>query len=200
MTALEENPVSIAAAQLRGGGPMDLVVAVYDGVRVFLGHGDGTFDLPVFYPADTYNIGYSLVVGTFDGNASPDVVVASYYSSDIAFLPGAGDGTLGEPIPRSTSWATVSMTTGDFDSDGKLDLVTFHGQLRIPGRLPRRRGRTFGAPRAVHRGSVLAGSSIRRDSDGDGHPDVAVGSGSSSPFCLETGRAASRRHFSIPRT
>ena len=74
VTFLPEDPVAIAAADLRGNGTMDVVVATYDGVFVLLGHGDGTFDAAVFYPSGTYNVS-SMVVGTFDANSSPDIVV-----------------------------------------------------------------------------------------------------------------------------
>lgn len=149
-TFLPEDPVAIAAADLRGNGTMDVVVATYDGVFVLLGHGDGTFDAAVFYPSGTYNVS-SMVVGKFDANSSPDIVVGSYYSSNAtSLLPGNGNGTFGTALSISTTVPAFSLAAGDFQADGYLDLVTSGGDSGFVFVYPGLGDGTF-APGGVHR-------------------------------------------------
>src|SRR5262245_29886055 len=74
LTPLNDDPVAIAAVDLRGNGITDAIVATYSGIYILLGHGDGTFDTPVFYSAGIYNIS-SMAVGKFDGNGTWDVAL-----------------------------------------------------------------------------------------------------------------------------
>jgi hypothetical protein len=186
LVSLPEDPVAIAAADLRSNGTTDLAVATYSGVFILLGHGDGTFDSPVLYPSDTFNIS-SIAVGQFDANSSPDIVLGSYYSSnEISLLPGLGDGTFGEPVLTASSPPVVSMTSGDYDGDGSLDLVVSSGNSGFLFVYPGFGDGTFGAPSAFIAGSALYGVTTG-DFDADGNLDLAVGSGDSASVLLGNG-------------
>jgi beta-lactam-binding protein with PASTA domain len=119
------NGLSFSAGDLRGNGITDIVeVLLADPATskpaavVFLGNGDGTFKPPVYY-----DVGGNLTVTDVTGDGIPDIVVAG--TGTVTTLIGKGDGTftLG-PVSAVTSTAfSGSPVTGDFNGDGKKDLL-----------------------------------------------------------------------------
>jgi hypothetical protein len=97
-------------------------------VSVLLGKGDGTFADNVDY-ATGLNPS-SVAVEDYNGDGKPDLAVANstfFGPSTVSLLLGNGDGTFGvnaEYEVRPT-WKTPlsSMGVGDFDLDGKSDIV-----------------------------------------------------------------------------
>jgi hypothetical protein len=174
VTTVPSTPRALAATDLRNNGTTDLVVAAYDGIQVFLGHGDGTFDTPVFYPSGTYDT-IAMTVGKFDANNSQDVVIGTSYSQDIVLFPGNGDGTFGTPLLTAGSLAS-SMAPGDFNGDGKLDLVGSNGNAGTISFFPGLGDGTFG-PRSDFIAGASLGDVTAGDFDGDAKLDVAVTSG-----------------------
>src|SRR5262249_27370948 len=68
----------------------------------------------------------SVAVGDFNGDGKLDLAVANNDSDDISVLWGNGDGTFldsGANFP-SGSPAPSAIAVGDFNGDGKLDIVT----------------------------------------------------------------------------
>jgi FG-GAP-like repeat/Abnormal spindle-like microcephaly-assoc'd, ASPM-SPD-2-Hydin len=122
-----ETTGSVAAANLRGGKVLDLVVTndLSNEIQVLLGNGDGTFGLPTAYPTPNYPA--VVMVGDFNGDHKLDVVTVdeSGYCPCVSVLLGNGDGTFQEPpIITIPPVAAVAIGIGDFDHDGILDLVT----------------------------------------------------------------------------
>ena len=185
-TPIPNDPMAIAAADLRGTGTMDVVVATYNGVYVLLGHGDGTFDPPTFSPSETDNIA-SMVIGKFDSNASPDIVLGPSYSSDeISVLPGIGDGTFGTALVTLSAAPSFWMTAADIHDDGHLDLVTSGGNSGVVIVYPGLGDGTFGPNSGFIAGASLYGVTTG-DLDEDGNLDLAVGSGNSISILLGDG-------------
>lgn len=71
----------IAAADLNGDGFPDLAVTdrALDAIAIRLGTGTGDFGAPTGYPVDASPI--AVAVGSFNGDALPDLVVANGNSS-----------------------------------------------------------------------------------------------------------------------
>ena len=101
MIATEANPVvSAAAADLRGGGKQDLVLAESNSVTgtapeavvVLLGNGDGTFQSGVDYTENVAPI--AVAIGDVNKDGIPDLVIASTtngaVSTNLYTLPGKG--------------------------------------------------------------------------------------------------------------
>src|SRR5262249_1132111 len=99
------------------------------GVSVLLGNGDGTFRHATTYDAgDSGNsldsfVDVSLVVGDFDGDGKPDIVVTHGINDCVSVLPGNGDGTFQAPVIFDVGRTPLSVSSGDFNGDGKPDLA-----------------------------------------------------------------------------
>ena len=173
-----ESSGSIAAADLRGNGTLDLIVVndATNSLQVLLGNGDGTFRAPASY--QTPDLPGVVMVGDFNGDRKLDLVTVEEtgFCHCISVLLGNGDGTFQEPpITMMPPVPPVALGIGDFNHDGKLDLVSigfFGGSNEIDVLLGNGDGTfTLGASYTVGSGpqSVAVG-----DFNGDHNLDLAV--------------------------
>lgn len=126
-------PQWVCAADLNGDGKLDLVVAneLSSTVSVLLGNGDGTFKTHVDY--NTSGGPTAVAIGDFNGDGKLDLATANCFpagscagSGSVSILFGNGDGTFQSHLDTNTG-ASLAVTAGDFNRDGRLDLVIGDG-------------------------------------------------------------------------
>ncbi|HUF63687.1 MAG TPA: FG-GAP-like repeat-containing protein [Verrucomicrobiales bacterium] len=124
---------------------------------------------------------FALVPGDFDGDGKTDLA-AGYFDCRIAFFRGSGDGSFTHVRTELFTYESRAMVTGDFDQDGDIDLagVGYAGDIVVI----ENRGDLFTAPQLTRRdypppSSAKFGATqlLTSDIDGDGDPDLIMGSG-----------------------
>jgi hypothetical protein len=183
------SPGSIAVADVNGDGYLDVIAANGNNstVDVLLGNGDGTFR-----PQLTNPVGFgasSLVVGDLNGDGYTDLIVSNSGANTISILLGNGDGTF---KPQQTyavgaqpsgSYFAPYLALGDFNDDGKLDIIVESSADRSLNIFIGNGDGTFQTVQPV---ATIAGAGALAvgDFNGDGFLDVAVVNG---PSTTQTG-------------
>jgi len=144
------------------------------GLSVYLGRGDGTFQNPKNTSAAVSP--FDIAVGDFNGDGKLDVALAAYISSTqwvLQIMLGNGDGTFTKGQTVNLPSASWSITTGDFDNDGKLDLAIALDKVYL---YKGAGNGTFSSAGSVKVGtqSQLRGGVRVGDFNGDGKTDIVV--------------------------
>ncbi|KAA6457574.1 hypothetical protein DYQ86_22370 [Acidobacteria bacterium AB60] len=145
--------------------------------------------------SQTPSIGDNLVsevTGDFNQDGIPDLAIlwsSSIYGGpySITILTGKGDGTFSTGISIATgvnSSIAPSMITGDFNGDGKADIVVLSADYSYTSSVTVFAGNgdgTFGSPQTsvanvqpITGGDVYAGMMTAADFNGDGKLDLAL--------------------------
>ena len=191
-TALTITPSSSVIGDVNRDGKLDLVFS--DGgdsgdlYQVLLGNGDGTFRALASNVLG--NLARGIAIADYNGDAVPDLIFAVegdtiHYTGtgempSLRVLRGFGDGTFNNtsPIVDDAGNSGFGLTQGDFNNDGRADLVVYNGlsstvsmKLMSPG------GRLVFpaiASYAVWRNYREFVTLLNGDTDGDGKRDVLV--------------------------
>jgi FG-GAP-like repeat/Abnormal spindle-like microcephaly-assoc'd, ASPM-SPD-2-Hydin len=177
-------PMALTTGDFNGDGKLDLAVANRgdNTVSVFLAKGNG-----LFAPAQSCAAGSvprAIVAGDLNGDGRDDLVVADPTcalifppcptTGSVAVLLGNGDGTFAAPVLYPVSGYPVSVATGDFNKDGKLDVVVANGNS--PGTVSVLLGKGDGTFQSLVDYATAAnpqGVTVG-DFNGDGIQDLAV--------------------------
>ncbi len=144
------QPHFVAVGDFNGDGKADLATAstTDNTLSVLLGNGEGGFtaktDFAVGLPP------YPVAVGDFNGDGKVDLVTVNYgnsqpvvvnndgtvsdditasINSTVSVLLGNGDGSFGPKTDFAVGIHPLSVTVGDFNGDGKVDLATANTSL-----------------------------------------------------------------------
>jgi len=196
-----QGATQLIAADFNGDGYPDLAVPQnsysYNTVAILLNNGHGSFR-----PAVTYTVGAqpsAVAAGDFNGDGKLDLAVANGNncyelpqpcSSSFSILLGNGDGTFQPAITYSAGSAPVAVAAGDFNHDGKLDLVLVNnGYIAEGTTVSVLIGNGDGSfqPAVDYTAAEGADSVALADFNGDGKLDLAVGTGSGIALLLGNG-------------
>jgi hypothetical protein len=137
-TGSSSGPNDLVMGDFNNDGIPDFAVpdASTGEVAIFLGKGDGTFAAAVDYSTGgTSSQPLALAVGDFNGDGNLDLAVALGSKAAVLILLGKGDGTFSTGSTFSTAgsklYFPVGLTVGDFNHDGKLDIVTANNSYDV---------------------------------------------------------------------
>ena len=161
---------SVQVADFNGDGKLDILW----GGNLFLGNGNGTVQSALV----TSIAGSVEAIADFNGDGIPDVVANSYqtHTFETTIFIGKGDGTFSAPLVAFTGVVPdglLQVLTGDFNGDGKIDLLFSVGADIYPPTAYVVFGNgdgTFQSP--ITLANVLGFGNAIGDFNGDGIPDV----------------------------
>jgi hypothetical protein len=121
--SLGSQPGALALADVSGDGKIDVIAADSTGLDVLLGKGDGTLGALRTFPAGGSLS--SVTIADFNSDGKPDVAAANAASGGVSLFVGNGDGTFQNvrTILLTGGSIALSTVTGDFNRDGKPDLI-----------------------------------------------------------------------------
>lgn len=187
--ATEEGPQDLAVADVNRDGNPDLAVVNECGhingcrngtVSILLGRGDGTFQDQQSFLVGIFPL--EAAVADFNGDGNPDLVVTMPCGTDpncvsnggVGVLLGNGDGTFQDIAPYiGTGLDTARLNVGDFNGDGKMDVVALNYQTASLTIFPGRGDGTLKAGIPFGVGNNPISVSVA-DFDGNGSADMAV--------------------------
>jgi hypothetical protein len=177
-------PEAVAVGDLNGDGVPDLAVAnqalslagTSGSVSVLLGNGHGGFSPAVNIPLQVGASPNCVVVGNFTSPGTLDIAVGED-NGTVDVLLGTGTGTFRTPSTYTVSPVAIrALAVGDFNGDGRPDLVTANSTFGTGSSVTVLLGMGSGA--FGNRTTYLVGkepaSVAVGDFNGDGIPDLAV--------------------------
>ncbi len=116
-------PEAAVIGDFNADGVGDVAVTESNGIDIFVGRGDGSFQAPVLIPYPNQPLG--IVAGDFNHDGKTDLAFTlSSGTSVVDVVLGNGDGTFQSPNEYSVGGLTLSaIVTGDLNNDGYLDIV-----------------------------------------------------------------------------
>jgi hypothetical protein len=124
------NGGTLQISDFNGDGILDIAFCDQSSVWVMLGNGDGTFQSPTFYTADTTGKSlFTFALGDINSDGKPDLLISEYSNPNapqFMLLLGNGNGTFQTPTTTNVNLIALpeeGITVGDFNSDGLLDVV-----------------------------------------------------------------------------
>jgi len=120
------TPQTVTAGDWDGDGDLDLAVTTAgDKVRVLFNDGSGVF--PAFNEVAGVFGPRSVIAGDWDSDGDLDLAVGNSGATNVSILFNDGTGGFAQPLPPNSpvqvGTPPQSVTAGDWDGDGDLDLA-----------------------------------------------------------------------------
>ena len=130
-------PPRLVISDFNSDGRGDLVYGGTGGVLLALSNQSGGYDAPVTaFSTAQFN---DILAGDFNSDGRTDLIVmapAGSGNGGIIILPGNGAGGFAAPLSNPAWPSGTTMTKGDFNGDGKLDLAVTAGFVTPPNPIP----------------------------------------------------------------
>ncbi len=187
-------PNSVAVGDLNLDGKPDLALTNQNDVAtILLGNGSGGFAQAIGSPVGAGSLPDSVAVGDFNLDGKPDLAIANNVSNNVTILLGNGSGSFtqaaGSPVGAGST--PISIKVGDFNQDGKPDLVAANATSNNVTILLGNGSGGFTQPAGspVGAGTFPLGIVVG-DFNIDGKPDLAVANNNSNNLTIQLGNGA----------
>ena len=120
------QPVGIVVSDFNNDGIQDIASAFSASgkIGVYLGHGNGSFILPITYSIGDRAQPYAIAAIDLNNDGLVDIVVSDVGTDSICILLGYSNGSFGRVRKYSSGGSfPISVAIGDMDNDNRLDLV-----------------------------------------------------------------------------
>jgi len=124
------SPVALAADDLDRDGKIDLAVVGSEGVAVFFGNGDGTFQPAGMNPMPVGGAPGSIALADFNRDGLLDIIVANEATNEVSVILGTGKRAFAAPCQISIGVGRVSslVVAQDLNQDGLQDFAVASDQ------------------------------------------------------------------------
>jgi hypothetical protein len=124
------GPFDIVASDFNNDKYLDIAATFFDNgkIGILLGYGNGSFTDIMIYSTGNDSHTYGIAVGDFNNDNQTDIVVTNTGTNTIDILLGYGNGSFAATMTYLTDLKVknsfpVAVTVGDFNNDGRLDIV-----------------------------------------------------------------------------
>jgi hypothetical protein len=175
--SVNSNPYTILSADFNRDGKKDLIAGNNNVLSVLLGTGTGSFSAPI-NSAVLYSPSNPITISDFNGDTILDIAAADYsnWTSSVYVIFGNGTGGFANPQGfNNSSDFPVSISSADYNGDGKNDVVASYGNaINLSVFLGDGTG-NFSLTGTMGSQGTDPRSLLNADFNSDNIPDIAVG-------------------------
>ncbi|MGA3226918.1 MAG: FG-GAP-like repeat-containing protein [Acidobacteriaceae bacterium] len=169
-------PWNVVVGDINQDGFLDLAVAADDStdVTILQGNGDGTFKPAIFANTGGSQVG-SVAIGDFNGDGFPDLATTSAPDNAVYVLLNKKTAipSFQTAVKYTMNTGPYYLTIGDFNRDGKVDIISANNGNNTVGLILGTGGGAFGAATyyTVGGGAIFA---TEGDINGDDQVDLTA--------------------------
>ena len=200
-----DTPTSVALKDLDGDGMLDAAVAnggpMTNGVSIWLGNGDGTFQDPTDYRTGKRPL--AVRFADFNNDLKTDMLVINMQQDSFTVFLGNGNGTFQEGKDDGADAGPVFGLTRDFNGDRLTDVAIVNTQSRDLSILFGRGDGTFRYPPRNYKteGRPFAIANLILTKNAEGEPGLVIANNGASSVSVFLHRGLRhRRHPASPHS